>query len=66
MGKVEKKDVLYTAFKGTKSWDRAIADLDTQLRHKDDIQGGTFHSVFEKRSRLKSSPPGAGSLLCRA
>ena len=52
MGKVEKKDVLYTAFKGTKSWDAAMTDLDIQLRHKDDTPGGTFHSDFEKRSRV--------------
>ena len=29
-----------------------MADADIQLRHKDEIPGGTFHSGFEKRSRV--------------
>ena len=46
------KDVLYNAFKGPNHGTQAMTDLDIQLRHKDDTPGGTFHSGFEKRSRV--------------
>ena len=52
VGLVEKQNVLYAAFRGTQSWEDAVADADIQLRHKEEIPGGTFHSGFEKRSRV--------------
>ena len=52
VGKVGKQNVLYTAFRGTKSWEDAMADADIQLRHRDEIPGGTFHSGFERRSSV--------------
>ena len=52
LGEVKEKKVLYVAFRGTKSWEDAMADADIKQRGRQDIPGGTFHSGFESRSRV--------------
>ena len=52
VGKVGEKRTLYVAFRGTASWDDAVADLDIALRAKDAIPGGKFHSGFDRRSSV--------------
>lgn len=52
VGRVEDQNVLYAAFKGTKTWKDAMADADIELIHRDDIPGGTFHSGFERRTKV--------------
>ena len=52
VGKVNDENVLYTAFRGTKTWDDAMADADIEQSHRDDIPGGTFHSGFERNSKV--------------
>ena len=50
VGNVGEKRTLYVAFRGTASWDDAVADMDIKLRTKDAIPGGKFHSGFDERS----------------
>ena len=52
VGRVEDQNVLYAAFKGTKTWKDAMADADIEQIHRDDIPGGTFHSGFERRTKV--------------
>ena len=52
VGNVGEKRTLYVAFRGTASWEDALADLDIKLRTKDAIPGGKFHSGFKKRSSV--------------
>ena len=49
VGDVGGKRTLYVAFRGTASWEDAVADMDIKLRTKDAIPGGRFHSGFDKR-----------------
>ena len=52
VGDVGEKRTLYVAFRGTASWEDAVADVDIKLRTKDAIPGGKFHSGFDKRSSV--------------
>ena len=50
VGDIGGKRTLYLAFRGTASWEDAVADMDIKLRTKDAIPGGKFHSGFDERS----------------
>ena len=52
VGDVGGKRTLYVAFRGTASWEDAVADMDIKLRTKDAIPGGRFHSGFDKRASV--------------
>ena len=52
VGKVNNLYVLYSAFRGTKTWKDAMADADIEQSHRGDIPGGTFHSGFERNAKV--------------
>ena len=49
VGDVGGKRTLYIAFRGTASWEDAVADIDIKLKTKEAIPGGRFHLGFDKR-----------------
>ena len=51
VGRVNNKDTLYVAYRGTTTWSAAIADADIALQKEPRIPGGRIHSGFSKRSR---------------
>ena len=50
VGRVAAANTLYVAFRGTASWDDAVADADIHPDEKPAIPGGKVHSGFNKRS----------------
>ena len=61
VGTVGEKRTLYAAFQGTASWEDAIVNMDIELKTKDAIPGGRFHSGFDERS---STLPLENILFC--
>ena len=53
VGRVNNKDTLYVAYRGTTTWSAAIADADIALQTEPGIPGGRIHSGFSKRSKRR-------------
>ena len=51
VGRVNDKDTLYVAFRGTTTWEDAVTDVNIKLERQPSFEGGSFHSGFMRRAK---------------